>query len=215
MTTMKTSLLSIACAAMLVSVAAHRSQAALVVTNGNFQNLSGLTPLGGVWYGGVPTGWTGVNTNFTVRELDPAPSGNYAANLNALTSTNPTFSPLYQAVGTLPSTSIVSLTFELIPLIAPTTMGASIFNTNNSSSYNDWSLLVTPGEYSTAGSYTLATSVPISAGTPIGIAFWQGGGSGGAPAVDNVVVVPEPSSAMLLLASAAGLGGFAAVRRRR
>jgi len=212
---MKTTFLSIAFAAMLVSVAAHRSQAALVVTNGNFQDLSGLTALGGVWYGGVPTGWTGVNTNYTVRELDPAPSGNYAANLNTLTTTTPTFQALYQAIGTMPSTSVASLTFELIPLVAPTTMGVGIFNTNNSSSYDDWSLLVTPGQYSTAGFYTLATAAPISAGTPIGIAFWQGGGSGGAPAVDNVTVVPEPSSAVLLLASAVGIGGFAAIRRRR
>jgi len=212
---MKTSLLSIAFAAMLVSVAAHRSQAELVVTNGNFQDLSGLTPLGSVWYGGVPTGWTGLDASFTVRELDPASSGNYAANLNTLTRTTPTFVPLYQAVGTLPSTSVISLTFELIPLVTPTTMGASIFNTNNSSNYDDWSLLVTPGQYSTAGSYTLATSGSVSAGTPIGIAFWQGGGSGGAPAIDNVAIVPEPSSAMLLLASIAGVGGFAVVRRRR
>lgn len=209
---MKTFLLRIAFAAMLVSVAAHRSQAALVVTNGNFQDLTGLTQAAAVWWNGVPTGWTGVNASFTVRELDPAPSGNFAANLNTLTTTSP-FVPLYQAVGTLTSEAIVSVTFEFIPLVAPTAMGAGIFNTNNSANYSAWSPLVTPVGYSTAGFYTLATEAPISAGTPIGIAFWQVGG--GAPAVDNVAVVPEPSSAMLLLASAAGLGGFAAVRRRR
>lgn len=213
---MKSTLLSIACAITLVAVGAHRSHAELVVTNGNFQDLSGLTALGGVWYGGVPTGWTGVNANYTVRELDPAPSGNYAANLNTLTTTSPSFQPLYQAIGTLPSQAIVSMTFELIPLIAPTGMSAGIFNTNSSASYNDWTpLALPPSVYTTAGFYTLATAAPISAGTPIGIAFWQGGGSGGAPAVDNITVVPEPSSAMLIMACIAGMGGLAAVRRRR
>jgi len=212
---MKTSLLSIAVAIMLVSVTAHHAHAELVVTNGNFQDLTGLTALGGVWYGGVPAGWTGVNANYTVRELDPAPSGNYAANLNTLSSASPSFIPLYQAVGTLSSQAVVSVTFELIPLITPTNMSAGIFNTNNSANYDDWSILaLPPSAYSTAGTYTLATAAPINAGTPIGIAFWQGGGSGGAPAVDNVTVLPEPSSAVLLVASIAGVGGFAALRRR-
>lgn len=213
---MKSALLSMAFAITLCAVGAHRSHAALVVTNGNFQDLSGLTALGGVWYGGVPTGWTGENANYTVRELDPAPSGNYAANLDTLTVTTGTFIPLYQAIGTLPSQAIVSVSFEVIPLIAPTSMSAGIFNTNSSASYNDWTALaLPPSGYTTAGFYTLATAAPISAGTPIGIAFWKGGGSGGAPAVDNVTVVPEPSSAMLIVACIAGMGGFAAVRRRR
>lgn len=212
----KSSLLSAAFAAMLVLVAADRSEAQLIVTNGDFQNLSGLTALGGVWYGGVPTGWTGVNTNYTVRELDPAPSGNYAANLNTLTTASPSFVPLYQAVGTLLSSSIVSVTFELVPLIAPTQMSAGIFNTQNSTNYNDWTVLaLPPSAYETAGFHTLATSVAIDAGTPIGIAFWQGGGSPGAPAIDNVSVVPEPSTYALLAMGAAGLGAHAARRRRR
>jgi hypothetical protein len=203
---------SIFIAALLVAVSAHRSQAELVVTNGNFQNLTGLTALGGVWYGGVPTGWTGVNASFTVRELDPAPSGNYAANLNALTTTTP-FQALYQGVGTLPSTSIISLSFELIPLISPTSMSAGIFNTNSSSDYADWTALALPaGPFATAGFHTLATSVPISANTPIGIAFWQGGSSG-APAIDNVAVVPEPSAYALIALGAAGLGSRL-IRRR-
>ena len=187
---------------------------ALVVTNGNFSNLTGLTQASSVWWNGVPTGWTGVNGSFTVRELDPAPSGNYAANLNTLTTSSP-FQALYQSVGTLPSTSIISLSFELVPLIAPTSMSAGIFNTNGSSDYANWTPLALPASaFSTAGFHTLATSVPIGAGTPIGIAFWQGGSSG-APAVDNVAVVPEPSTSAVVALAAAGLGSRFIRRRRR
>lgn len=196
-------------------LAPHPAVAALVVTNGNFQNLSGLTQAASVWWNGVPAGWTGVNASFTVRELDPAPSGNYAANLNTLTTASPSFVPLYQAVGTLSSTSIVSLTFELVPLVAPTQMSAGIFNTNSSANYDNWTALaLPPTAFSTAGFHTLATSVAIGSGTPIGIAFWQGGGSPGAPAIDNVAVVPEPSTYALLALGAAGLGSRFMRRRR-
>lgn len=202
---------------ILMLLAPRPAVAALVVTNGNFQNLTGLTQAASVWWNGVPTGWTGVNASFTVRELDPAPSGNYAANLNTLTTVTPTFQALYQPVGTLPSTSIITLSFELVPLVAPTSMSGGIFNTNGSSNYGDWTALALPASpFSTAGFHTLATSVPISAGTPIGIAFWQGGSSG-APAVDNVAVVPEPSAYGtygLLALGAVGLGSRRIHRRR-
>ena len=209
-----TSLLSTTLAALLVLVVADRSQAQLIVQNGNFQNLSGLTQASAEWYNGVPTGWTGVNASFTVRELDPLPSGNYVANLNTLTTTSPTFAPLYQAVGTLPSAGIVTLNFESIFLIGSPIVGVGIFNTQNSSSYNDWTALALPaGPVDTAGFQTLSTSVAIDAGTPIGIAFW--GVGAGAPAIDNVSVVPEPSTYSLLGLGAAGLGAHLIRRRRR
>jgi len=212
---MKAPLLFSVFAAILVLTTADRSQAQLVVQNGNFQNLSGLTQASAEWYNGVPTGWTGVNAAFTVRELDPLPSGNFAANLNTLTTVSP-FVPLYQAVGTLSTAGIVSLSFELIPLVAPTSMSAGIFNTQNSTNYNDWTVLaLPPSAYETAGFHSLSTSVAIDAGTLIGIAFWQGGGSPGAPAIDNVSVVPEPSTYALLGLGAAGLGAHLARRRRR
>jgi hypothetical protein len=203
-------------ATILLLAGVHRSQAQLVVQNGNFQNLSGLTQASPEWYNGVPTGWTGVNASFTVRELDPLPTGNYVANLNALTTVSPAFVPLYQAVGTLSTAGIVTLNFELIPLIAPTGMSAGIFNTQNSASYNDWTALALPAAaYETAGFQTLATTVAIDAGTPIGIAFWQGSGAPGAPGIDNVSVVPEPSTYALLGLGAAGLGAHLVRRRRR
>lgn len=211
----KTSLFSIVLVAVFFLVAAHRSQAQLIVQNGDFQNLSGLTQASPEWYSGVPTGWTGVNAAFTLRELGPVPTGNYVANLNTLTTITP-FVPLYQAVGTLSTAGIVTLNFELIPLVAPTGMSAGIFNTQNSASYNDWTALALPeGAYVTAGFQTLATAVAIDAGTSIGIAFWQGAGEGGAPGIDNVSVVPEPSTYALLGLGAAGLGAHLVRRRRR
>ena len=199
-------------ATVLLLAAVHRSQAQLTVQNGDFQNLAGLTNLGGGWYGGVPTGWTGLNATYTLLDQ----SGNYVANLNTLTTTSPSFVPLYQAVGTLATAGIVTLNFNLIPLIAPTGMSAGIFNTQNSANYDDWTVLALPtGVLTNAGFETLATTAAIDAGTPIGIAFWQGGGSGGAPGIDNVSVVPEPSTYALLGLGAAGLGAHLVRRRRR
>jgi hypothetical protein len=199
-------------ATVLLLAAVHRSQAQLAVQNGDFQNLAGLTNLGGGWYGGVPTGWTGVNAPYAVLDQ----SGNYVANLNSLTTTSPSFVPLYQAVGTLATAGIVTLNFNFIPLIAPTGMSAGIFNTQNSTNYDDWTVLVLPaGVLTNAGFETLATTAAIAAGTPIGIAFWQGGGSGGAPGISNVSVVPEPSTYALLGLGAAGLGAHLVRRRRR
>lgn len=175
--------------------ASGSSASSLSVVNGNFRNLSGLTPQSAEWYGGVPAGWNGRNTNFTVRELDPVPSGNYAANLNTLTSVSPTFSPLYQAVGTLSSSSVVSVSFDIIHLIAgPPQVGVGIFDTKNSANYSDWVALALPGvgQFTNTGSTTLQTSVAINAGTPIGIAFWQAGA--GAAAIDNVSVSPSGGS---------------------
>jgi hypothetical protein len=193
----------------VLSFTGTSARAALIVTNGDFQDLTGLSPdIPGVWYGGVPAGWTGVNGNFSVRDF----SGDYVANLNVLSTTSP-FVALRQAVGTLDSTGIITLSFNVTDLAAGFDMSMGIFDTQGSADYVDWiALALPPAAITSAGFKTLSTAVAIDAGTPIGVAFWA---PAGAPGIDNVVVVPEPSSAVLLLASAAGLGGFAAVRRRR
>jgi hypothetical protein len=111
---MKTSLLPIAFAAMLVSVAAHRSHAELVVVNGDFQDLTGLTAQGGGWYNGTPTGWTGVPAS-TFSVLNTGSSG-YAANPSQLASMSPSFIPLWQTVGTVDATGPVTLKFDIVSL---------------------------------------------------------------------------------------------------
>jgi hypothetical protein len=116
----------------------HQSRAELVVSNGNFQDLTGLaTNVPGFWYGGVPAGWSGVNGSFSVREF----TGDYVANLDVLSTTSPSFVALRQAVGTLDSAGIITLSFDVIALDAnPFTMSMGIFNTQNSANYGDWSL---------------------------------------------------------------------------
>jgi hypothetical protein len=211
---MKTPLLSTVFAAILVLTTAHRSQAQLIVQNGDFQDLTGLSvDVPGVWYGGVPAGWAGVNGNFSVRESNPgSPTGDYVANLNVLSTTSP-FVALRQAVGTLDSAGIITLSINVIDLSTGFNMSMGIFNTQNSSSYGDWiALALPPGDITTTGFQTLSTSVAIDAGTPIGVAFWA---SSGAPGIDDVTVVPEPSTYALLGLSAAGLGAHVARRRRR
>ncbi len=45
----------------------HSAFAALVVNNGNFSNLTGLTNGGGGWYHGVPNSWTTLSgTNYII-----------------------------------------------------------------------------------------------------------------------------------------------------
>jgi hypothetical protein len=210
----KTLLLSTAFAAIFVLFAAHRSQAQLIVQNGDFQDLTGLTTdVPGVWYGGVPAGWAGVNGNFSVRELNPgSPTGDFVANLNVLSTTSP-FVALRQAVGTLNSTGIITLSLNVTDLSSGFTMGMGIFNTQNSSNYGDWiALALPPGDITTTGFQTLSTAAAIDAGTPIGVAFWAGSG---APGINDVTVVPEPSTYALLGLGAAGLGAHLARRRRR
>ena len=198
----------------VLSFTGTSARAQLIVTNGDFQDLTGLsTDIPGLWYGGVPAGWTGVNGNFSVRELNPgSPTGDYVANLNVLSKTSP-FEALRQAVGTLSSAGIITLSLNVTDLSTGYSMSMGIFNTQNSSNYADWiALALPPGNITTTGFQTLSTAVAIDAGTPIGVAFWA---SAGAPGIDDVTVVPEPSTYALLVLGAAGAGAHLIRRRRR
>jgi len=214
----KSLILPIAFAAIFVLAAAHRSQAQLIVQNPGFNDLTGLsTDIPGLWYGGIPAGWAGNDSAFTVREFDPvSPTGNYVANLNTLSKTTPDFIALRQAVGTLDAAGIITLSINVIDLSPPPggfTMSMGIFDTKNSSNYADWTALaLPPASIATTGFHTLSTSVSIDAGTPIGIGLWA---DNGAPGIDNVSVVPEPSTYALLGLGAAGLGAHLVRRRRR
>ena len=184
-------------AAAFITIAANHAQAALTITNGDFQDLTGLTAQGGGWYNGVPTGWSSNTTALTYNVVDWN-SGNFAANLQTLSQTSPSFAPLYQSAGLLESASIVSLSFDILHFVPGPNVGAGIFNTYNSANYNDWTLLALApaGGYISAERFTLETDVPIEANTHVGVAFWQGGG--GAAGLDNVSIIPEPTTLDLI-----------------
>ena len=182
--------------AAFLMLSSSQSKAALTITNGDFQNLNGLTELGGGWYNGVPTGWSSNTPTLTYNVVDWN-AGNFAANLQTLSTTSP-FRPLYQSAGLLNSASIVSLSFDILHFVPGPNVGVGIFNTNNSNNYDDWTPLALPAnDIISSERFTLETTVPIEAGTNIGVAFWQGGG--GAAGLDNVSIIPEPTTLDLIL----------------
>ena len=189
---------------------ANQGRAALSLINSDFQDTTGLTNLGGGWYGGVPAGWTGVNGNYSVMNWN---SGDLAANLQVVGPGGSPFRPLYQSAGLLDSAAVVSLSFDILTFVPGYDVRAGIFNTNGSSNYDSWTALAfLPAGITTGGRYTLQTAAPIASGTLIGVAFWQG--AGGAAGVDNVTLIPEPSSLTLMMISSA-LTLVVASRRRR
>ena len=186
------------------------SRGALSLVNADFQDSTGLTNLGGGWYGGVPAGWTGVNGNYSVMNWN---SGDLAANLQVVGPGGSPFRPLYQSAGLLDSAAVVSLSFDILSFVPGYDVRAGIFNTNGSSDYSSWTpLALPPAGYTTGGRYTLQTAAPIASGTFIGVAFWQG--AGGAGGIDNVTLIPEPS-ALSLLVVGSSLTLVVASRRRR
>ena len=210
--TMKTkSILSLTCGLVLLCLGGQ-ANAALTITNGDFQDLTGLTAQGGGWYNGVPTGWSSTTPALTYNVLDWN-SGNFAANLQTLSTPSP-FRPLYQSAGLLNSASIVSLSFDILHFVPGPNVTVGIFNTYNSANYDDWTPLALPatGGYPDGGRFTLSTASPIAAGTYIGVAFWQGGG--GAAGIDNVSIIPEPSTGSMMALGLAGLVTTRLLRRK-
>lgn len=206
---------AVAASAIVVGllVATSRVEAGLVLTNGDFSNLTGLTNAGD-WYFGVPTGWGTANSSgpgtptYSVYVGGGAPS---VANLSQLGYLGGGFNPLYQAIGSLDATGTVTLTFETRNDWTPAnaiSVGVGIYP---ASDIGTWGSPINFATVTTTGSQTLQAA-NVSAGVPLAIAFWTAGGT---PGLDNVVVVPEPSSAILLVVSAASMSGFAAIRRRR
>ena len=210
--TMKTkSILSLTCGLVLLCLGGQ-ANAALTITNGDFQDLTGLTAQGGGWYNGVPTGWSSTTPALTYNVVDWN-AGNFAANLQTLSTTSP-FRPLYQRAGLLNSASIVSLSFDILHFVPGPNVTVGIFNTYNSANYDDWTPLALPatGGYPDGGRFTLSTASPIAAGTYIGVAFWQGGG--GAAGIDNVSIIPEPSTGSMMALGLAGLVTTRLLRRK-
>ena len=201
--------------ALIVSIglcaAADSAKSQLVLTNGDFQDITGLTDQGGGWYAGVPAGWSSSTTSLTFNVINYS-SGNLGANLETLGPSSPTFTPLYQSVGLLPSTGDVTLSFNILGLSPNYGMSAAIYNApGGGNPTNGWSVIVSQSYNQTDPTIQTLVAPNVAANTPIAVAFWQFSGS---PGIDNVTVVPEPSTYALLVLAAGGLAAHVARRRR-
>jgi hypothetical protein len=208
--TMKTkSLLSLTCALVLLCLDGQ-ANAALVVTNGNFSDLTGLTYVGGPWYSGVPTGWSGANTGYSVIYTgNPSPGVyTYAANLLSLASLSP-FVSLNQNVGTTDVAGDVTLKFDLTSISAGSTfdVGAAIFNATTGG------LLATAAQLHTGTSEL--TALNVASGTLLNIALWYSYAPT-APGLTNVSIsqIPEPSTGSMMALGLAGLVTTRLLRRK-
>ena len=191
--------------------AADSAKSQLVLTNGNFQDITGLTNQGGGWYAGVPAGWSSSTTSLTFNVINYS-SGNLGANLQTLGPSTPAFTPLYQSVGLLPSTGDVTLSFNILGLSATSGMAAAIYDASSGTGPNaGWVSLVSGSYNQTVPTIQSLVASNVAANTTIGVGFWQWAGS---PGIDNVTVVPEPSTYALLVLAAGGLAAHV-VRRRR
>ena len=212
-TTMKTkSLLTLTCALGLLCLGGQ-ANAALLVTNGNFSNLTGLTYEGGPWYSGVPTGWsTGkADTAYSVKYTgNPSPEVyTYAANLSQLTATSP-FNALTQSVGTTDLTGAVTLKFDLADFGTTNwEVGAAIYTNNFGTLLANTSIVNGFDGSNGIGTFELTAS-NVASGAPLQIGFWT---TGGTPSLTNVSIsqVPEPGTWALLMG---GLGMLGTLRRR-
>jgi hypothetical protein len=211
---MKTSIIipALVATALLHIVATDRASAALSLTNGNFQDLTGLTPNAVTgWYNGVPAGWSSSTTSLTFNVINWS-SGNLAANLQTLGPSSPSFTPLYQSAGLMPSTGDITLSFSILGFSGTYGMAAAIYNAPaGGSPASGWTVLTSASYDQTAGSFQTLVAPNVVADTPIAVGFWQWAGS---PGIDNVSVVPEPSTYALLVISAVGVAAHVARRRR-
>ena len=215
--TMKTkSILSLTCALVLLCFGGQ-ANAALVLTNGNFSDTTGLSVVGGGWYSGVPTGWSSATPDTSYSVLQTGDT--YVANLSQLTRTSPVFSALTQNVGTTDYFGDVTMKFDMstFPNAPDWQVGAAIYSNNfgsllairqikNGAEFADPVTGVVPNGI---GTFEL-TALNVVAGSDIQVAFWT---TGGTPGLTNVSIsqVPEPSSYALFLG---GIASLLLIRRR-
>ena len=210
---MKTkSLLPLSCALVLLCLGGQ-ANAALTITNGDFQSNVGLTAQPGApgWYQGVPAGWSSSTTNLNYNVIDYS-SGNLGANIQTLGPASP-YAPLYQSAGLLDSTGTVKLSFNILGFSSAYGMAAGIYSANlDGTPVTNFSSLATATYTENSGSLQTLEAFNVAAGTRVGVAFWSWAG---APGVDNVILVPEPSAFSLLVAGSCLTFVLAGWRRRQ
>ena len=188
--------------AAFLMLSSDQSNAALVLTNGDFSDTTGLSVVGFGWYSGVPIGWSSDRPDTAYSVLNTGDT--YVANLSQLTRTSPTFSALTQSVGTTDYFGDVTMKFNMSTFInAPDwQVGAAIYSNNfgsllalkqikNGSVFAD---PVTGDVPNGIGTFEL-TALNVAAGSDIQVAFWT---TGGTPALTNVSIIPEPTALELI-----------------
>jgi hypothetical protein len=170
----------------LTLASAQSSEGGLSVTNGDFDDLSGLQEMAGGWYSGIPAGWTSqMSSNGPVTHAIRRETGDLVANLSVLSQTQPSFVAFEQEVGRLEAPGEVTLTFELKEPWhgEPFSMGAAIYD-SLATTY-----ALASGDFSNPGTHTVVAS-NVPAGTQIKIGFWT---VKGFPALDNVSIAVKPN----------------------
>jgi hypothetical protein len=143
----------------------------IAITNPNFDNLTGLTNLGGGWYGGVPFGWNLETspTDYSVRSTD----GVFYANLNVVSDSESGFKTFFQNVGILTTSGTINLNFKACTLTgAAYDVGYAIYNSTTLALIANGAATVTAP---TSSPQTVSLSGAVVAGTPIRISFWSPG----------------------------------------
>ena len=183
--------------AAFLMLSSGQSKAALTIINGDFQNLNGLTELGGGWYNGVPDGWSSSSTNLNYNVINYS-FGNLGANLQTLGPSSPTFTPLYQSAGLLESTGNVTVSFNILGLSPTYGMGAAIYDASSGTGPGSggWTILTQESYNQAVPTAQTLIAENVAAGTTIGVGFWSWAG---APGLDNVSVIPEPTALDLIL----------------
>jgi len=147
----------------------------LRVVNGDFSDLSGLTPGRDGWYGGLPQGWSGSGNTYAIHDRRGA--------------TPPTCNPstlgfFRQKVGVLEKASDVALTFDVSePWNPDSVLNAAILDGNLAE--------LASGDFSPGLQQTLAAK-QVPAGTTIIIAFQAAKAT---PGLDNVSIAVKERDA--------------------
>ena len=175
-------------------LASPQASAALNVTNGDFNDLTGLTDQSGGWYSGAPAGWTSTAGSPGYAVHNAAYAGNATpafANLGQL-------STLRQDLGTTASASLVTVSFDIGTFGGAPTVNVRITNGG--------SIVYASANYTSGSGLTL--SAYTNAGSPVYVEFVK---IADTPWLDNVSVSDTPGGPALANGNFQDLSGNTAM----
>ncbi|NDB96268.1 MAG: hypothetical protein EBZ78_08940 [Verrucomicrobia bacterium] len=153
----------------------------LAVKNGDFTDLTGLQEMPNAWHAGLPNGWSGLLHDSSNVWNDG--TGNYIANVMAMSQTTPKFVAFTQEVGMVSASSEVTLTFEVSEpwRNMDFQLGAAIFD-------GVTDVPLAKGDFKKPGTYSVKADI-VPSGTRVKIGFWAPMGT---PGIDNVKIESKP-----------------------